>query len=72
MTDSSSSRHRLPHQYAAQSEQFPGWMGNGQTAQSLRPEVLAEKRTETSAARTDKPLATSRPRHKSSRKASRQ
>jgi hypothetical protein len=43
MTDSSSTRHNLGHQYAANHDQFPGWLGTGTTAQSInQPEILAQ------------------------------
>lgn len=35
--ETSQSRHAQSHQYAAQAEQFDGWLGQGATAQSIRP-----------------------------------
>jgi hypothetical protein len=41
--ETSSRNHRLSHQYAANHDQFPGWLEQGGTDQSVgRPVVLAE------------------------------
>jgi predicted hotdog family 3-hydroxylacyl-ACP dehydratase len=41
--ETSSSRHRMPHPYASQSDDFAGWMGVADTAQSIgQPEILAQ------------------------------
>jgi hypothetical protein len=41
--ETSSTRHALVHQYAANHDQFPGWLEQGCTAQSVgRPVILAE------------------------------
>jgi hypothetical protein len=41
--DSSSRRHRLPHQYATHHDQFAGWLGGVGTSQFVgRLEVVAE------------------------------
>lgn len=47
MTDTSSERHNRIHEYAVQGDAFPGSMGHGSTAQSIRavvelPEILAQ------------------------------
>lgn len=36
MTDTSSTKHHLPHRYAENGDAFPGWPGHGGTAQSIR------------------------------------
>jgi hypothetical protein len=53
--ETSSSKHGLPHQYAANHDQFAGWLPTGGTAQSIgQPEIRtqAEKQAETSKTRT--------------------
>jgi hypothetical protein len=57
--ETSSSRHRLPHQYAEQ--EFPG--NRVPTAQSVRPEILGQKQVGKSAvARADTRPKTTRSR----------
>jgi hypothetical protein len=65
--ETSSSRHRLPHAYASQHDQFAGHLTQGETAQSIgrpeQPEILAqaEKQAETPKTRT-RQKATRKPR----------
>jgi len=46
MSESSSSRHNLGHDYAVPGDKFPGSLGPGATAQSIgrpeQPEILAQ------------------------------
>jgi hypothetical protein len=62
----------MPHQYAANHDQFPGWLGTGGTAQALiqppQPEILARENVGKAAVKRAGPAPKTRPNRKNIRK----